>query len=175
MLTNLIDAIGTWKMEGSWPFNDSWHVTALWQPESICSSSRCVCTLLPYRVPICGGWRRTISFAEPSLVSGFKERERKKVGNKSWWNRLFCKQTAGGFRQSCCTPKTIRRWDGAATVLCRISTMHPNPFLYRLHKLYRPALVHEVFGIIYRPTYIDAESETRTCQLYRKRLLYISF
>jgi hypothetical protein len=57
----------------------------------------------------------------------------------------------------------------------RISTMHPNPFLYRLHKLYRPALVHEVFGIIYRPTYIDAESETRTCQLYRKRLLYISF
>lgn len=86
MLTNLIDAIGTWKMEGSWPFSDSWHVTALWQPESICSSSRCVCTLLPYRVPagsqsVVVGGERSVLQSPHSSQALKKEKERKSATN----------------------------------------------------------------------------------------------
>lgn len=129
--------VGTWEMEGSWPFSDSWHVTALWQQESICSSSRCVCTLLPYRVPICGGWRQTISFAEPSLVSGFKKKggkERKSATNHDGID-CFASKRLRDFDRVVAPPKNQKAMERCNCSRTYDSALEP-PFLYRLHKLY---------------------------------------
>jgi hypothetical protein len=91
MLTNLIDALyrNVEKMVGNWSFSDSWHVTGLWEPESICSSSRCVCTLHTIQglqSVVVEGKRSVLRLTRPLLVSAFKDGKRRKKERKSATN-----------------------------------------------------------------------------------------